>query len=123
MNSEYLNIRIKDYTEAMKQAGKKPEVFRAKVFKALSDPARLEIMELLKEGGKYVSDIVKRTGVVQPAVSRHLKILKECGMVEESKVGNRRLYKVTDVRIFKVINSLDSNLIDSLKRHVLERMV
>ncbi|MEM1557078.1 MAG: metalloregulator ArsR/SmtB family transcription factor [Thermoproteota archaeon] len=107
----------------MKQAGKKPEVFRAKVFKALSDPARLEIMELLKEGGKYVSDIVKRTGVVQPAVSRHLKILKECGMVEESKVGNRRLYKVTDVRIFKVINSLDSNLIDSLKRHVLERMV
>ncbi|MEM3712059.1 MAG: metalloregulator ArsR/SmtB family transcription factor [Thermoproteota archaeon] len=107
----------------MKQTGKKPEVFKAKVFKALSDPARLEIVELLKEGGKYVSDIVKRTGVVQPAVSRHLKILKECGMVEESKVGNKRLYKVTDPRVFKVINSLDNNLMDSLKRHVLERMV
>ncbi|MCS7138456.1 MAG: metalloregulator ArsR/SmtB family transcription factor [Crenarchaeota archaeon] len=107
----------------MKQVGKKPEAFKAKVFKALSDPARLEIVELLKEGGKYVSDIVKRTGVVQPAVSRHLKILKECGMVEESKVGNKRLYKVTDPRIFKVINSLDTNLMDSLKKHVLERMV
>jgi len=107
----------------MRQAEKKPEAFKAKVFKALSDPARLEIIELLREGGKYVSDIVKKTGVVQPAVSRHLKILKECGMVEESKVGNRRLYKVTDQRIFKVINSLDSNLMDSLKKHVLERMV
>ncbi|MBO3839328.1 MAG: metalloregulator ArsR/SmtB family transcription factor [Thermoproteota archaeon] len=107
----------------MKQAGKKPEVFKAKVFKALSDPARLEIIDLLKGGGKYVSDIVKKTGVVQPAVSRHLKILKECGIVEESKVGNKRLYKVTDARIFKVVNSLDPNLIEGLKRHVLERMV
>jgi DNA-binding transcriptional ArsR family regulator len=107
----------------MNQTGKNPDVFKAKVFKALSDPARLQIIGLLKEGGKYVHDIVKRTGVVQPAVSRHLKILKECGLVEESKLGNRRLYKVTDPRIFKVVGSLSPELTNSLKRHVLERMV
>lgn len=107
----------------MNQTGKNPDVFKAKVFKALSDPARLQIMGLLKGSGKYVHDIVKSTGVVQPAVSRHLKILKECGLVEESKLGNRRLYKVTDPRIFRVISSLSPDLTNSLKRHVLERMV
>lgn len=107
----------------MNPAGKDPDMFKAKVFKALSDPARLQIISLLKDGGKYVHDIVKRTGVVQPAVSRHLKILKECGIVEETKLGNRRLYKVTDQRIFKVVGSLSPDLTNSLKRHVLERMI
>lgn len=107
----------------MKRSGSNSDAFRAKVFKALGDPARLQIVAFLKDGGKYVNEIVKQLGTVQPAVSRHLKILKECGIVEENKVGNKRLYKVTDQRVLRVIYSLSPSLMNNLRRRVLEHMV
>ncbi len=96
--------------------------FKAKVFNALSDPVRLEILEFLRDGEKCVCEIVPHVGIIQPLVSRHLKILKDCGLVKHRKDGNRRLYSITDPVIFKTIDSVTVNLMDILSKRIIEQM-
>lgn len=96
--------------------------FKAKVFNALSDPVRLEILEFLRDGEKCVCEIVPHVGIIQPLVSRHLRILKECGLVKHRKEGNRRLYSVTDPVIFKTIDSVTVDLIDILSKRIIEQI-
>jgi len=97
--------------------------FRAKIFKALSDPIRLEIIQFLHREEKCVCEIIPHVGIVQPLVSRHLKILKDCGLVKERREGNRRLYSVTDSRIFEVIDAITLELTDTLSRRIIEQVV
>ena len=87
---------------------------KAKIFKALSDPVRLDILEFLRNGEKCVCEIIPEAKLIQPVVSRHLKILKDCGMIRDRKEGNRRLYSITDQRIFRIIDDLNPELISSL---------
>jgi ArsR family transcriptional regulator len=96
--------------------------FRAKVFKALSDPIRLEIIEFLRGGEKCVCEIIPHIDVIQPLVSRHLKILKDCGLVKDRKDGVRRLYSITDSRVFETVDSLTPATIASLSRRVIEQI-
>jgi len=96
--------------------------FRSKIFKALSDPVRLEIIEFLHMGEKCVCEIIPHVGIVQPLVSRHLRILKDHGLVKERREGNRRLYSVTDSRIFEVINAVSVELVDALSKHLIEQI-
>jgi len=96
--------------------------FKAKVFNALSDPLRLEILEFLRDGEKCVCEIVPHVGMIQPLVSRHLKILKDCGLVKHRKDGNRRLYSVTDPAIFKTVDSVTVNLMDILSKRIVEQI-
>jgi len=96
---------------------------RSKLFKALADPLRLQIVEFLREGEKCVCEIFPHLGVVQPLASRHLKILKDCGLVNDRKDGNRRFYSVTDPEIFKVIDAVAPELVASLSKRVIEQMV
>jgi ArsR family transcriptional regulator len=58
-----------------------------KVFKALSNNIRLEILSLLAEGPLCVNALVNRLNVSQPAVSQHLRILENAGLVKGSKMG------------------------------------
>jgi len=97
--------------------------FKAKIFNALSDPVRLEIVEFLRAGEKCVCEIVPHVGLIQPLVSRHLKILKECGLVKYRKEGNRRLYSITDQRIFEIIDAIGSDLVDALSKRIIEQIV
>jgi len=96
--------------------------FKAKIFNALSDSVRLEILEFLRDGEKCVCEIVPHVGIIQPLVSRHLKILKDCGLVKHRKDGNRRLYSVTDPVIFKIIDSVTVNLMDILSKRIIEQI-
>jgi len=100
-----------------------PNKLKAKVFKALSDPVRLEIIEFLHEGEKCVCEIVPHVGIIQPLVSRHLKILKNSGILKERREGNRRLYSVTDPRIFKIVDAVNPELTDALSKRIIEQMV
>ena len=61
--------------------------FKARLFKALGDPTRLKIIEFLRSGEKCVCEIVPHLGLPQPTVSRHLKILRESGLVRFRKDG------------------------------------
>ena len=96
---------------------------RAKIFHAFSDPARLEILEFLRGGEKCVCEIFPHLGLIQPVVSRHLKILKDSGLVRDRKEGNKRLYSVTDPKIFLIIDAATPDLIDTLSKRIIEHLV
>jgi ArsR family transcriptional regulator len=97
--------------------------FKAKVFNALADPVRLEILECLRSGEKCVCEIIPHVGVAQPLVSRHLAILKSCGLVKDRKSGNRRFYSVADPAIFNVIDAVTVDLADALSKRVIEQII
>jgi len=97
--------------------------FKAKIFNALSDPVRIEILEFLRDGEKCVCDIVPHVGIIQPLVSRHLKILKNCGLVKYRKDGNRRLYSITSSGIFQIIDAVTTDLMDTLSKRAIEQIV
>jgi len=97
--------------------------FKAKVFKAFSDPVRLEILEFLRNGEKCVCEIIPHVKLIQPVVSRHLKILKEVGVVRYRKDGNKRLYSITDQRIFRIIDEIDPELTTTLTAKMLEQLI
>ena len=61
---------------------------------ALSDPTRRRVFERLKPGGRAVGEIAKGLPVSRPAVSQHLKVLKEAGLVRETRDGTRRIYEI-----------------------------
>jgi ArsR family transcriptional regulator len=96
--------------------------FRARFFKALSDPTRLEILEILREGEKCVCELVPRLRIAQPIVSRHLRILKEGGLVRVRGSGNRRFYSIADPRILAVIDGVTQDLRSSLSKVIMEHM-
>jgi DNA-binding transcriptional ArsR family regulator len=61
---------------------------------ALGDPTRLAIFELLAEGPRPVGDLAGHLPVSRPAVSQHLKVLKDAGLVFDHRQGTRRLYQL-----------------------------
>jgi DNA-binding transcriptional ArsR family regulator len=61
---------------------------------ALGDPTRQAILERLAKGPLPVGELAAGLPVTRPAVSQHLKVLKDAGLVTDRKVGTRRLYQV-----------------------------
>jgi DNA-binding transcriptional ArsR family regulator len=66
----------------------------ATVFQALGEPRRLAIVEVLRDGERPVGDLVDELGLSQPAVSKHLRVLKDAGLVEVRVDAQRRLYRI-----------------------------
>jgi DNA-binding transcriptional ArsR family regulator len=64
------------------------------VFDAIAQPTRREILRLLAEGELSAGAVGSRFDVTQPAISQHLKVLREAGLVRERRDGPRRLYSV-----------------------------
>jgi DNA-binding transcriptional ArsR family regulator len=69
---------------------------RASVFDALGDPQRRQILQLLGEAESSVQGLAERLPISRPAVSRHLRLLKEAGLVIDRAEGTRRLYRLHD---------------------------
>jgi DNA-binding transcriptional ArsR family regulator len=65
-------------------------------FEALGDPHRRDILRLLSDGDKPVLEIAEALPISRPAVSRHLRLLKEAGLVAEQPQGARRIYHLQD---------------------------
>jgi DNA-binding transcriptional ArsR family regulator len=63
-------------------------------FAALSDPTRRGIFEQLAQRSRSVGELAERVPVSRPAVSQHLKVLKEAGLVSDRQEGTRRVYSV-----------------------------
>jgi len=61
---------------------------------ALADPTRRAVLEELRSGPRAVGEIAARLPVSRPAVSQHLRVLKEAGLVRDRPEGTRRLYSV-----------------------------
>lgn len=71
-----------------------PQAVEADPFEALSDPSRREILERLRAGGRSVRDLADGLPISRPAVSRHLRVLKEAGLVRDRPSGTRRIYEL-----------------------------
>ena len=68
--------------------------YREAALLALGDPTRLAIVERLTNGPSAVVDLANELPVSRPAVSQHLRVLKDAGLVIDQAVGNRRIYRV-----------------------------
>ena len=64
------------------------------VFRAIADPTRRAILDLLMAGERAVNDLLAPFKMTQPAISQHLKVLREAGLVSERRAGRQRLYRL-----------------------------
>ena len=64
------------------------------MFGALADPTRREVFDRLRDGGLAVGEIARGLPVSRPAVSQHLKVLKDAGLVADRAEGTRRIYHI-----------------------------
>jgi DNA-binding transcriptional ArsR family regulator len=71
----------------------------APVFDALGEPNRRRILDLLREAECPVGDLVGALGLSQPAVSKHLRVLRDAGLVDVRADAQRRLYRVRAQRL------------------------
>lgn len=71
-------------------------------FKAMSDPARLRLLSCLSEGPHGVSELVERTGRLQPAVSQSLAQLAAAGLVISRRDGSRMIYSLCDPYVMQI---------------------
>jgi len=66
----------------------------ADAFNAVAEPRRRQILDLLAAGERPVNDLVDELGLAQPQVSKHLRVLREVGLVRVREAGRRRLYRL-----------------------------
>src|SRR5918992_934422 len=64
------------------------------VFNAVAEPRRRQILDVLAGGERPVNDLVSVLGVAQPQVSKHLRVLREVGLVEVREEGRQRMYRL-----------------------------
>jgi DNA-binding transcriptional ArsR family regulator len=97
-------------------------------FHAVADDRRRAILELLRTGDRTAGDIARHLGAISwPAVSRHLRLLREAGLVSERKRGRERVYTIERARIRNVFgnwvaafDAMWQQNLESLKRELEE---
>jgi DNA-binding transcriptional ArsR family regulator len=88
--------------------------------RVLADPTRRQVFELLRRGPRPVNVLAAGLPVSRPAVSQHLKVLKQAGLVEERSEGARRIYSVRREGLAELREWLDSFWGDALEAFKLE---
>src|ERR1700704_5046648 len=63
-------------------------------FNAVAEPRRRQILDVLADGERPVNDLVAMLGLAQPQVSKHLRVLREVGLVDKRDVGRQRVYRI-----------------------------
>ena len=79
---------------------------------ALSDPTRVEILLLLRDGSGYPSDLADKIGVSRQILSNHLACLRGCGLVVAQAEGRRSRYELADERIAHALDDLIGLVLD-----------
>ncbi len=90
---------------------------KANVLKALGQPTRLKILELLRNGERCVCEIFPAIKEEQSNVSRHLALMKAAGILASRKEGQMVHYRVRDSQVFKLLDGVTA----LLKTHIEER--
>ena len=80
--------------------------FHAEICSGLADPVRLMLIYELDNGPRNVNDLVKALGLTQPMVSRHLKLLRDRGLVTNERQGNNVVYSLADPRLIHALDEL-----------------
>ena len=87
----------------------------ANICSALADSTRIYILYLLSEGPSNVSSLVEQLELTQPKVSRHLKILRERGLVSAKRQGQSVIYRLKDDRVIESLDLLRAVLANHLE--------
>lgn len=96
----------------------------ATVFEVVADPRRRRLLDLLHRDEHTVTDLVERTGQAQPAVSKHLRVLREAGLVRVRAEAQRRWYELDPAPLAEVDAWLApyrwmwADRFDALERHL-----
>ncbi len=96
----------------------------ATTFEVLAEPRRRQILDLLRDGERPVGDLVARLTLSQPAVSKHLKVLRDIGLVEVRQDAQRRLYRLRPEPLAEIdawlapYRRLWSDSLDALERRL-----
>ncbi len=92
---------------------------RAEILKALAHPARLIMIETMQESGEIcVNDLVEMIGCDQSTVSKHLAILKQAGLVEDRKEGQRSFYRMARPPVADLMDCVERIMAENLEaRH------
>jgi DNA-binding transcriptional ArsR family regulator len=94
------------------------------LFEVLAEPNRRRILDLLREQDRPVGDLVAALAVSQPAVSKHLRVLRDAGLVESRSDAQRRVYRVRAEPLQSIdawlapYRALWSDRLDDLERHL-----
>lgn len=78
----------------------------ARTLRAMSHPARLRLVELLRTRERTVSDLMRLTRLSQVEVSRHLAVLKRCGVVRARAEANHRIYPILNPNAVRVLDCI-----------------
>ena len=81
---------------------------------ALADPTRILILYALNEQARNVTDLTRELGTTQPTTSRHLKILRDRGLVQTTRQGVSITYQLADQRLIQALDLLRSVLRDRI---------
>lgn len=92
------------------------QLFHAQICQALADPTRIMLLYRLAECPQNVGELAAALNVSQPTVSRHLKVLRERGMVTTTRYGATVEYRLIDDRPIQALDLLRSVLRDNLSR-------
>jgi DNA-binding transcriptional ArsR family regulator len=88
---------------------------KARLFRGLSDPSRLGILEALRSGPQTVTEIVAATGLSQSNTSNHLSCLADCGLVSRSQKGRNVFYQLSDPRVDALLALAEQLLSDAAR--------
>ena len=94
------------------------------VLEAIAEPTRLRILDAVREGERSVGELVEQVGMHQPGVSRHLKVLRDAGLVEVRRDAQRRLYRLRPEPLMELDAWLEpyraewASKLDSLEHHL-----
>ena len=94
------------------------------MFDVLAEPRRRQILDLLRTGERPVGDLVGALTLSQPAVSKHLRVLREAGLVDVRVDAQRRLYRLRPEPLREVVEWLEpyrllwASRLDDLERHL-----
>ena len=93
-------------------------------FEVLAEPTRRRILDLLHPGERSVGDLVDRLGLSQPGVSKHLRVLRDAGLVAVRREAQRRWYRIRPEPLAEIDAWLEpyrrfwSGRLDALERHL-----
>jgi DNA-binding transcriptional ArsR family regulator len=94
------------------------------MFEVLAEPHRRRILDLLREDERAVGDLVSELGLSQPGVSKHLRVLRECGLVDVRVDAQRRMYRLQPEPLREIDDWLEPyraawrDRLDTLERHL-----
>src|SRR5687768_4812355 len=94
------------------------------VLEAIAEPTRRRILDAVRERERSVTELVDHVGMHQPGVSRHLKVLRDAGLVEVRRDAQRRLYRLRSEPLRELDEWLEpyraewAGRLDSLERHL-----